>query len=155
MLRAAKSPSSSALRLPPSDCSAISIRKPVEAWVTCTPICRTSSGSRGSTRARRSCTCERARSRSVPLRNVTRICAVPLARLVEVMNRKSSTPLSSFSITEVTVRSTVCASAPTKVAAMLSEGGATSGYCSTGSEYSAMPPNSSANSATTHASTGR
>jgi len=86
---------------------------------------------------------------------VTRICAVPLARLVEDMNRKSSTPFSSFSITEVTVRSSVCASAPTKVAEMLSEGGATSGYCSTGRRLSAMAPNRIANSAITQASTGR
>ena len=72
-------------RAPPCEWSAISIRKPDDDLVTVMPSCRTCCGRRGSTRLSRSCTCERATSRSVPGLSVTVICAEPFARLIDDM----------------------------------------------------------------------
>ena len=155
MLLDAKLPISTALTLPLSDCSASSIKKPDDALVTATPSWRTSCGSRGSTRLRRSCTWLRATSRSVPGLSVTVICDVPLARLTDAMYRKLSTPFISSSMMEVTVRSMVVVSAPRKVAWMVIDGGAMFGYCSTGSSTTEIRPNSRTKSATTQANTGR
>src|SRR5688572_10589144 len=58
-------------------------------------------------------------------------------------------------MTCVTLLSTTAASAPGYVARIVNEGGAISGYCSTGSARSAMTPASRMLSAITQANTGR
>jgi len=109
---AAKLPSASESVAPLLEVSATIKRKLDDACRIWMPWRRTSSGSRCSTARRRFCTSICAMSISVPDSNVTVIEALPFDWLVEDMYRKPSTPLSSCSITWVTLVSSVAASAP-------------------------------------------
>src|ERR1700690_2486101 len=64
-------------------------------------------------------------------------------------------PFISCSIREVTVSSVTCALAPGKTAVICRAGGATSGYCETGSLGNTRIPPSTMNSAMTQAKMGR
>ena len=98
-----------------------------------TPSRRTSSGSRGSAMLTRFCTSTCAVSRSVPSANVTVIVVRPSAVDCEERYSIFSTPLISCSSGAATVAAAVSAFAPGYDAVTVMLGGATSGYCETGS----------------------
>src|SRR5690606_17735663 len=103
----------------------------------------------------RFCTSTCARSGWVPGSKVTVISAMPLELLVDSKYSSPLAPLSSSSITLVTESTSTFADAPGYVAVTEICGGATLGYCATGSSGMTSKPAMEMNSATTHAKLGR
>src|SRR3984885_3980258 len=126
-----------------------------EAFCPCTPILRTSAGSRGCAMATRFCTCTWAMSRLVPSSKLTWIEKRPSAVDCEYMYNMFSTPLICCSIGVTTVEATPSALAPGYWPVTLIVGGAISGYCSTASRENDTPPRITKTIETTAAKIGR
>src|SRR3569833_4158807 len=131
------------------------VRKFVCALVTTMPCCWTAVGRRGIACWTLFWTWTCATAGFVPGLNVTLTFAPP--EEVDELEKywRPSTPVSCCSSTWVTLFSTVSADAPTYEAEMFTLGGATSGYCATGSTMIESTPASMITIVITHAKTGR
>src|SRR5271163_4193143 len=126
-----------------------------DAFVTVTPILRTSAGSRGCAMATRFCTCTWAISRLVPSSKLTWMENRPSAVELEYMYSMFSTPLICCSIGVTTVAATTSALAPGYWPDTLMIGGAISGYCAIGKRENDTPPRITNTIETTAAKIGR
>src|SRR3569832_2268889 len=131
------------------------VRKFVCALVMTMPCCWTAVGRRGIACWTLFWTWTCATSGFVPCLNVTLMFAPP--EEVDELEKywRPSMPVSCCSSTWVTLFSTVSADAPTYEAEMFTLGGATSGYCATGSTMIEATPASMITIVITHAKTGR
>src|SRR2546427_560671 len=130
------------------------MRKLALACSTCIPLRVTVGGSRDSAFLSLFCTSTWARFGSVPGLKVAVISAEPL-ELLDWKYSRLRAPLSSCSMMLVTVSSTTFADAPAYDAAILTCGGATSGYFSTERRGIASIPAKQMKIATTQAKLGR
>lgn len=99
-------------RSPPGEVTAITSRKLDERLATCTPLRRTSSGSRGVASWTRLLMLKVALSTSVPTSKVAVMVVCPLEAELELKYSRFSTPDSCSSIGAATVRASVSAEAP-------------------------------------------
>src|SRR3569833_145801 len=131
------------------------VRKFVCALVTTMPCCWTAVGRRGIACWTLFWTWTCATAGFVPCVNVTLMFAPP--EEVDELEKywRPSMPVSCCSSTWVTLFSTVSAAAPTYEAEMFTLGGATSGYCATGSTMIEATPASMITIVITLAKTGR
>src|SRR3569832_569489 len=125
------------------------------ALVTTMPCCWTAGGRRGSACGTLFWTWTCATSGFVPCLNVTLMFAPP--EEVDELEKywRPSMPVSCCSSTWVTLFSTVSADAPTYEAEMFTLGGATSGYCATGSTMNKTTPTNKNTNENTHTKTKR
>ncbi len=126
-----------------------------EALSTVIPMRVTSSGSFGSVRVTRFCTCTCAVSRLVPRAKVMVRVSLPSAVAWEDIYSMFSTPVIACSSGAATVSPMTFGLAPGKLARTTTVGGTTSGYSLIGSWNSEMAPAIRINSERTAAKIGR